>query len=367
MAIPEAAWDDLSIAAIALGLAPAVHRRTEALALPPPARAKLAVSYAATQKRNEAIAGQLAELLAGCAAQGVEVIVLKGGYLAFQVYPEPALRGMSDLDLLFRPEDLPAGEAVLRSLGYQGKHKSAAEGPGIVKHTSTYKREASGAGASSTPNPYLSTAGDRHVDPHGSLEESWFGLRVDVTPGIWERSRTIELVGQPARAMTAEDLLLHLGVHLIFHLLMGKPSLVQLYDLAVVCERLILDWDLLAARSQERLAIPFVYAALHLASEVFAAPVPPDVLTRLRLECPSALASTIDKLGLVDVMQQTQRPPLVSVRQRLVRGIQDRRATARWATTWQGKWAVWRTALAVDKTDTGRLITKRLRRGSGAH
>lgn len=360
------AWDDLSITAIALGLAPALHKRTADLDLPPTAKAKLAVTYSATQQRNAAIAGQLAELLAACAADALEVIVLKGGYLAFQVYPDPALRGMSDLDLLFHPEDLPRGEAMLRSLGYEGKHKSADTGPGIVKHTSTYKRQ-TGAETSSTPNPYLSTAGDRHVDPHSSLEESWFGLRVDVTPGVWQRSKPITLVGQPAQALAPEDLLLHLSVHLIFHLLMGKPSLVQLYDLAVVCDRLSLDWPSLLARSQERAATPFLLAALHLAREIFAAPVPPEALRTLRQLCPARLAALIDGLGLAEVMQQTQRPPLTTVRQRLLRGLQDRRDTARWATTWQGKWAVWRTALAVGHTDTGRLIGEQLRVRLGTH
>jgi len=71
--------------------------------LPSGARAKLAVTYAATQRRNSAIAGQLAELLVACAAADIDAMVLKGGYLAFAVYPDPALRGMSDLDLFFRP------------------------------------------------------------------------------------------------------------------------------------------------------------------------------------------------------------------------------------------------------------------------
>lgn len=359
--LSAAAWDDLSVAAIALGLAPVLHQRTVDLDVPTAARAKLAVTYAATQQRNAAIAAQLAELLAACAADGLEVIVLKGGYLAFQVYPDPALRGMSDLDLLFRPADLPRGEAVLQSLGYQGKHKPADDGPGIVKHTSTYKRPTRDGTVSSTPNPYLSTAGDRHVDPHGSLEESWFGLRVDVTPGVWQRSQPVTLVGQPALALAPEDLLLHLGVHLIFHLLMSKPSLVQLYDLAVVCDRLPLHWETLMARSRERQATAFLYAALHLADVVFAAPLPQNVLVSLRQSCPAGLASTIDGLGLADVMLRTQRPPLVTLRQRLIRGLEDRRDTARWATTWQGKWAVWRTALTVGRTDTGKLIGAGLR------
>ena len=329
------------------------------MGLPSGARAKLAVTYAATQRRNSAIASQLGELLAAYAAAGIDAMVLKGGYLAFAVYPDPALRGMSDLDLFFRPDDLGRAEAVLQSLGYQGKHKSVDEGPGIVKHTSTYKREASGE-AASTPNPYLSTSGDRHVDPHGSLEESWFGLRVDVTPGVWERSRLVTLVGLPARAMATEDLLLQLSVHLVFHLLMGKPSLVQLYDIATIGQALQIDWTTLLDRSRERRAGPFLYAALHLARQIFAAPLPVGVLTQLQTGIPAPLARHIQAMGLLEVMQQTQRPPLVTVRQRLTRGVSDRRETAQWATTWQGKWAVGQTAVDIGRTDTGKLIGGRV-------
>lgn len=354
------AWDDLAITAIALGLAPLLHIKTRSLELPPPARAKLAVTYAGTQHRNAAIAQQLAELLAACASAGLDAMVLKGGYLAFLVYPDPALRGMSDLDLFFRSGDLAKAQTVLQSLGYQGKHKSADEGPGIVKHTSTYKRP-SAPDPAATPNPYLSTAADRHVDPHGSLEESWFGLRVDVTPGVWDRSRRVTLVGQPAYAMASEDLLLHLSVHLVFHLLMGKPSLVQIYDIALLCQTTPVDWDALLARSVACNAAPLLHAALHLAVAVFGARVPAQAADRLRQGCPARLAASIDGWTLADVMQQTQKPPLITVRQRLARGVAERRETARWATTWQGKWAVWRTAVDVGHTDTGKLIGQRLR------
>ena len=161
--------------------------------------------------------------------------------------------------------------------------------------------------------------------------------------------------------MATEDLLLQLSVHLVFHLLMGKPSLVQLYDIAFISQALPVNWKILLDRSHERHATPFLYAALHLAGQIFAAPVPPEVLTQMQTGCPSSLARRIQAMGLPDVMQQTQRPPLVSVRQRLTRGISDRRETAQWATTWQDKWAVWQTAVDIGRTDTGKLIGERVR------
>lgn len=83
-------WDDLAITAIALGLAPLLHLRTSLLDMPAAARAKLAVTYQATERRNQAIAAQLGELLASMQSAGLQTMVLKGGYLAFQVYPDPA-------------------------------------------------------------------------------------------------------------------------------------------------------------------------------------------------------------------------------------------------------------------------------------
>ncbi|RME73596.1 MAG: hypothetical protein D6784_11700, partial [Chloroflexi bacterium] len=231
--LPAEAWDPLSTAAIAVGLAPLLHCRLESLAVTPPpaARARLSLGYQAHAHRNQAIARQLTELLAAFSAAGIPVIVLKGALLAHLVYPDPALRPMNDIDLLFRPADLPTAARVLEDLGYQGHHKSAGEGAGVVKHLSTYRRPGPQA---QTPNPFLSTAGDRMVEPHGSLEESWFGLRVDITPGVWERAVPLVLHDQPAYRLSDEDTLLHLAVHAVFHVIMGRLVFLQLYDIGQV-------------------------------------------------------------------------------------------------------------------------------------
>ncbi|MCX6688455.1 MAG: nucleotidyltransferase family protein, partial [Methanoregula sp.] len=49
---------------------------------------------------------------------GIPVILLKGHALARTVYPDPALRQSSDIDLLVQPHNIPASEEVLEKLGY---------------------------------------------------------------------------------------------------------------------------------------------------------------------------------------------------------------------------------------------------------
>jgi hypothetical protein len=358
-------WESVVVTAIALGLAPLLHKSLEQTDLTPPpmALAKLAITRQAHAKRNEAIAQQLAEVLAACAAARVDVLVLKGALLASTVYDEAALRPMNDIDLLFHPQDLAKVASVLESLGYAGKHKAAAQGPGVTKHLSTYRRTGyEGA----TPNPYLSAAGDRMIEPHRSLEESWFGLKIDITPGVWERAVPITLHGRPAYRLSTNDLVLHLAVHAAFHVIMGTAVFLQLYDIGRVLTTwpAEIDWPRLLTLAGQAKAQPFLYAGLFWAGRLYKIPVPQAPLVALENGCPPQLAAYIQRLDAAAIFNRTQQPPLVTLRQRLQRGWLDRRETARWAASLPAKWKVWQTALAFYKTDTASLLRRRLKAGT---
>ena len=353
--------DDLVVTALALGLAPLLHYRLEQAgrALPDPrAQAKLTFSRQAEVARQAAGQAQLSEVLA---LLPTPPIVLKGAYLADQVYPAPGLRPMNDIDLLFRPEDLQAVAEVLHGLGYGSKEKSAGEGPGITKNTSTFQRARHDAAPAATPNPYLSAGGSRMIEPHRSLEESWFGLRCDLTPGMWDRSVIRTLAGQPARVLNPADALLHLCVHLTYHLIQRSPSFVQLADLGVFSERVHLDWDDFVARARALRASGYVYAAARLAVETLAAPIPPEVIRALAAASPPAVRAVAHTLSLDDVMRRTQVAPLRTVRSRLVRGVTDRAETSRWAHSTAEWLRVWGTLLDVTKTDTWKVMRRRMK------
>jgi len=137
---------------------------------------------------------------------------------------------------------------------------------------------------------------------------------------------------------------------------MGAPSLVQLVDILAITQAGDIDWDAFAARAIERRAAPFVLAALTQAQNLLDAPLPNDTLSWLADATPAMLRRRIAQLSLNDIMRRTQQKPLVNIRQRLVRGIQDRAETARWASDWRGRWRVWKTALQFGRTDTGRML-----------
>lgn len=349
--------DALAVRAIVLGLAPQLHHRLAEwqIVLPTRAAAKLAVTYQAQEQRSAAIFTQLGEVLKACAKNGLRPVALKGVHLAGLVYAAPALRPMNDIDLLFTPEDLPRAEQLLQELGYGGRHKSAEVGPGVVKHTSTYQRPAESA---ATPNPYLSTESERMIEPHSSLEESWFGLKVDITPGVRERAVETVLAGQPTRVLSNEDLVLHLCVHLCFHLIAGAPAMVQLLDLKAMTQ-LNVNWAAVASRARATRATPFVLAAFALAHKLLNVPLPAEI-SALAHTVPPGLRRYIAQLGLAHILRRTQQKPLTSLAERLQRGLSDRAETARWTRSW-AEWArVWFTAVNVNKTDTGHWLAKKV-------
>ena len=372
-------YDDLFVTALALGLAPLLHHRLESWGrtLPDPkAQAKLAFARRAEESRHAALRVQLGEVLARLPSPP---IVLKGAYLAEKVYPAPGLRPMNDIDLLFRPADLPAAAEALRALGYESKEKSADLGPGITKHLSTFKRPVETPHPAktthwaemthraetthrvvSTPNPYVSGVGERMIEPHGSLEESWFGLKCDLTPGMWERSVEIEIAGQRARALSPEDNLLHLCVHLTFHLIMGSPSFVQLADLSVFLSRVEVHWPDFLSRAESLRAAGYCYAALRLAQRTLAVSLPPDILPALAAASAPNVHAAAETLSLSDVLRRTQRPPLRTLPQRIKRGFEDRLETARWAHSFDEWRRIWGTLFDFTRTDTWQIVKSQI-------
>lgn len=201
------------------------------------------------------------------------------------------------------------------------------------------------------------------VEPHASLEEAWFGLKVDITPGVWERAVPISLYDQPAFRLSTGDMLVHLAVHAAFHVIMGASVFIQLYDIGRVVETWSteLNWPQIINLTRKAKAQAFVYAGLYWARALYQAPVPDAPLLALEKECQPNLVAYVQSLDARGILQRTQHPPLKTLKQRLQRGVVDRQEAARWAGSLSQKWQIWQTALAFYKTDTASLLKKGLK------
>jgi hypothetical protein len=210
--------------------------------------------------RNRLLLGELERIARVASARGIDLMPLKGARLAPHFYPTPALRPLSDLDLLVRPADVDRFGSVLRSMGY-------AE----VDHAPSYVDDERLDMDSRDYCWFQSHLGfDALIEYRVAPLELAVGRLTDLDPAytdglrrhadeVWARATTGS--GDPLKRQSAEDLLLHVTTHMAAKHVHFR--LIWLHDVArIVAGAPELDWVYLAERSHHlRMAAP-VAAAL---------------------------------------------------------------------------------------------------------
>ncbi|MEU7935372.1 nucleotidyltransferase domain-containing protein [Micromonospora echinofusca] len=284
---------------VAALLSPQVRALTAREGLPefdPAVLSALRAIHFYTARRNEVMAGALAAVLTAADAAGVPVVVRKGGYLAYRVYRDPALRPMGDLDVLVDRGRAAELLGVLTELGYAEGGRAAGETrplsrrerlfwhlygsdlPKLNRHTGD------------TARPVVS------IDVNVSLALPGKEFDIPVGP-VLERATRQELVGAPAYVMDVEDTVIDLCSHIyknstaLRFMHAGKHRrLLKYVDVAeyLAANRDLVSWPGLVTRVAEaNLVAPVYYGLAHLAL-LFPAAVDVEALAELRGRCPDA-------------------------------------------------------------------------------
>ena len=239
--------------------------------VPAVARRPLADALAASRARHLVMTGELARALRRCATEGIDVIALKGPVLAETVFPDPALRPFSDLDLLVRPRDRRRTDASLRALGYA---------PLADEHSWDFDIAYDGATVYESP-------GGVRIDLHWALlTEARYAWRQPEAASVWQRATPITLAGERALGLAPEDLVLHLATHFAVH--HSLTGLLRQWDLALVLAQTPIDWPRLLARAHAWRVRRALFFALRGVAEAFPSVVPPAVLDDWRPRGPRA-------------------------------------------------------------------------------
>lgn len=209
-------WQAFAALAIAEGVAPLLYSAWKQAGFPPgmPAaqQAQFQQAYLQSAGRNLLYLAELEKIGLALTAERIDWLPLKGAALAGKLYPDPATRPMSDLDLLVRPAQLRQALGVLRHLGYSLENF-------------TYHAVLWGAAP---------------VELHWSLPYAEQPRAEPPEPWFWER------VGQPHAA-----LLLHAIAHLQVQN-RGQGRLLNYFDLLRLAQSLggYFDWPGLHARAE---------------------------------------------------------------------------------------------------------------------
>ncbi len=184
---------------------------------PPPAfEERLHREVAGLRIRATLLSAALDEALRALSGRGIPVVPLKGPALAERLYPDPALRPSTALDLLVADADLDRAGAALEELGYSLDRS----------WTAAYQRRH-----------------HHHVSLHRSRGPaielhhravSGFGTSLPGEDLIARARPFVTATGAPALVLAAEDELLYLCLHAAGHLL---ERLGWLEDVALLLER----------------------------------------------------------------------------------------------------------------------------------
>ena len=180
--------------------------------IPAEARNRLREAYRHLAMINTGLFFDAVTVLASLADHHLPVMALKGLALAKTIYGDIALRPMNDLDFLVKEEDLVKAGRILLTLGYQ-QPCPAWESIKTFHHL-----------------PPFTNKNGTVIELHRHLVPSDSSIKIDLD-GLWERACLIKVDGAEVRALSPEDLFLHLCIHAGVHLQTGI-ELIPLCDIA---------------------------------------------------------------------------------------------------------------------------------------
>ena len=269
-------WDVLLRVAEENAVAPLLYAAIKKLGrandLPAHIVERLRIHYLRADTANWIALKELQELCVQFERAQIPTAVLKGGALATTLYPELALRPMSDLDLLIPRAQFAAADACMRERGYASPIELRDDYAPRLTNYRAYERHAAGKPA--------------HVELHWHLFKSpYYWQRVPIE-WFWDHTTEAMIQDQPLRVLGLEAQLLHLAAHFALH--HRAERLIWSYDLArlLARDRERLNWDAwLDAVERFGLALA-ARSALTQVAQTWGVRAPDAVTARLNLSRP---------------------------------------------------------------------------------
>ncbi len=186
---------------------------------------------------------ELANVLKILNENSIPVVVLKGACLASTIYKAEGLRTMSDVDLLFKEQDLASAQKLLQSKGYPAHSDKL------------------------------------NIDFHWTIDIPLHSAGISME-AIWGRVLTVKIWEKTAAILSPEDLIMHLVMHMSYQHLFRHAGVRSLLDIREVIEHYgdRLNWNDIQSRAYEWGMEKSALLTFYLAKELVDAKVPEDYL-----------------------------------------------------------------------------------------
>ena len=182
---------------------------------------------------------QLQEIIEAFLERDVRVLVLRGPALAFSLYPDPAMRPSSDLDLLVMPNNVVQAREILEGLGYTCMSKRFEVARDFFREECFIDQENWG-------NKFPV---DLHW-VHWELHPFFRGSEEVGIEDLFQRAWKVETPTLTFETLHPVDYLIHSAIHLVM-IHRNQMRLSWIYDTALLAQYLQVpdDWEILQERS----------------------------------------------------------------------------------------------------------------------
>lgn len=196
--------------------------------VPEAAQAALRLAYYGAVAQHILLSVEMDALLAEFRKLDIEPIVLKGMALSTSLYPSPATRPTSDLDILIRLPQVEVVRQALAARGYRDMGLGQGQHVAFAHHLHVWRE----------------SKGGHHiaVEAHWELvHDPGYASRM-VVAEFFSRARRMDARGDAPLALDPADQLIHACAHLLLHHAQ-EFSLLWLLDLRLLVARYGQSWD----------------------------------------------------------------------------------------------------------------------------
>ena len=221
--------------------------------------------YTKTSMRNLLIYSQLDRLTSIFHQKKIPLILLKGAYMAKNLYGDIGLRPMQDLDIMCRREDRMAAEKILSDLGYRQLAFGFEATPKTPFDDTTFYP---------SPGKKKDVHIDLHVDPFSRLR-----LNPALAGSIWESALPLSPDNPQLFSLSPEYQLLHLCHHLHKHIATENIMLYWLSDIDETIKKYQgqIKWDIFVSIASDIGIVEEVRDVLHLVEKHWESPLPREL------------------------------------------------------------------------------------------